>query len=184
MLKKTFARGFTLIELMVVIAIIGLLATIITISMIQTRRDATYARAQADERTMETALELYYDTNGDWPPAGGNMQANSDDSTWQTLATYLQPFLGQIPKPDYVPDTTFPYSQNYIYQKATAANPLTIKIIDGHTGAFITCLTLRGGYYLDFIAAQQMDSNKNDGGLDPDGVDYLGGSYSTSQTGC
>jgi prepilin-type N-terminal cleavage/methylation domain-containing protein len=59
--------GFTLIELLVVIAIIGLLATIILVSLNGATGRSRDAQRASDLHTIETALELYYDANGNYP---------------------------------------------------------------------------------------------------------------------
>ena len=51
--------GFTLVELMVVIVIIGLLATIVVINVLPSGDKAKQVRARADISTMEGALETY-----------------------------------------------------------------------------------------------------------------------------
>jgi len=59
--------GFTLIELMVVISIISLLASIILASMNSARAKARDARRLHDLRQIETALALFYDKFGKYP---------------------------------------------------------------------------------------------------------------------
>ena len=53
--------GFTLIELLVVISVIGLLASVILVSLNSARGKARDARRRADLRQISTAMELYYD---------------------------------------------------------------------------------------------------------------------------
>jgi general secretion pathway protein G len=52
-------NGFTLVELMVVIVIIGLLATIVAINVIPSGDTARAQKAKADIATIEQALEMY-----------------------------------------------------------------------------------------------------------------------------
>jgi len=53
-------KGFTLIELMVVILIIMLLATVITVNVDQARKKARDAKRIADLNTVATAIQSYY----------------------------------------------------------------------------------------------------------------------------
>lgn len=52
-------EGYTLVELMVVIVIIGLLATVVAINVLPSRDKAMVAKARADIATLEQALETY-----------------------------------------------------------------------------------------------------------------------------
>ncbi len=67
--NKKGGKGFTLIELMVVIAIIGILASIITVSLASSRAKARDAKRISDIRTIQLALEEYYNDNGTYPTA-------------------------------------------------------------------------------------------------------------------
>ena len=52
-------HGFTLVELMVVIVIIGLLATVVMINVLPSQDKAMVEKARADISVLEQALETY-----------------------------------------------------------------------------------------------------------------------------
>lgn len=64
------SKGFTLIELLVVISIIGLLASVVLVSLNGARIKARDARRIADLKQITTALELYASDNGYYPSTG------------------------------------------------------------------------------------------------------------------
>lgn len=66
--KPINKKGFSLIELLVVISIIGILATIVLVSMTEAREKAKVAMAGKQQRQMTIAIELYYDDMGFYPP--------------------------------------------------------------------------------------------------------------------
>ena len=80
-------RGFTLIEIMVVIAILALLAALVAPRIMGRSDDAKIADAKVQIKNLETALKLYKLDNGVYP------------FTEQGLAALVsKPTVGQIPK--------------------------------------------------------------------------------------
>jgi general secretion pathway protein G len=69
------ANGFTLIELMVVIVIIGLLATIVAINVLPVTETARVEKAKADIATIGQALEQYRLDNITYPTATQGLSA-------------------------------------------------------------------------------------------------------------
>jgi type II secretion system protein G len=61
-------RAFTLVELLIVVAIIAILASIAIPNFIEAQTRAKVARAQSDLRTLATGLEAYRLDNNSYPP--------------------------------------------------------------------------------------------------------------------
>lgn len=78
-MKHKNNRGFTLIEVLIVVFIIGLLASVVLVGLGAFRQRGRDARRIADLRSTQNGLELYYSKNGLYP-------ASSD---WTTLKNEL-----------------------------------------------------------------------------------------------
>lgn len=77
-MKNTFKNqqsGFTLFEIMVVVVIIGILATLIIPKLTGRTDQARIAKAQNDIQTLETALDLYKLDNGIYPSTDQGLKA-------------------------------------------------------------------------------------------------------------
>ncbi len=60
-------KGFTLVELLVVISIIGILSAIAIPKFASATNTARGAKIQADLRTMDSAVQIYYASAGSYP---------------------------------------------------------------------------------------------------------------------
>ena len=113
--KNNRQAGFTLIELLVVIAIIGLLAALILPSFTQGRRKARDANRVSDMRTIQTALELYIDSNSVYPASLGDLLTAG--------------FLPRVPQdPLATAGCTGFNNCNYSYAHYPASNPTTYHV--------------------------------------------------------
>lgn len=75
--KRRRARqaGFTLVEMMVVIVILGLLATVVAINVLPNQEKAMKGKARADVSVLEQALEGYRLDNFSFPTTEQGLQA-------------------------------------------------------------------------------------------------------------
>ena len=69
------SAGFTLVELMVVVVIIGLLATVVMINVMPSQDRAMAEKARADISVLEQAIETYRLENLSYPPERDGLQA-------------------------------------------------------------------------------------------------------------
>jgi prepilin-type N-terminal cleavage/methylation domain-containing protein len=74
-MKTINKKGFTLIELLVVIAIIGLLSTMAVVALNNARTKSRDAKRVSDIKQIQTALEMYFTDQNNYPAAG-----TSDDA--------------------------------------------------------------------------------------------------------
>jgi general secretion pathway protein G len=75
MSRARIERGFTLIEIMVVVVIIGLLAAIVAPNLIGNIDRAAVSRTKQDIRSIETALNLYRLDNFKYPSTDEGLEA-------------------------------------------------------------------------------------------------------------
>jgi len=66
-MQKLSRKGFTLVELLVVVAIIGILTTIAVVALSGARQKARDTKRVADVRQIHTSLELYNNNSNGYP---------------------------------------------------------------------------------------------------------------------
>jgi len=69
--RGNLRNGFTLVELLVVISIIGVLAGLLITNLVGVRSRAADTRIKNDLNQLKTALRLYYNDYQQYPDAGG-----------------------------------------------------------------------------------------------------------------
>jgi len=99
-------RGFTLIELMIVVVILGLLSTIIMPRVLDRPEQARRVKAQVDIRSIQSALALLKTDTGSFPTTSQGLQALVNDPGG--MRNYSRDgYLDQVPQD--------PWGHEYIY---------------------------------------------------------------------
>ena len=115
--KRKKRNGFTLVELMVVIFILGLLTTIVVINVLPSQDRAMVEKARADIATLGQALEMFRLDNLGYPSSSDGLQALiAPPTSLSTTARYRQG--GYIKK---LPDD--PWGRPYQYDNPGRQGP-------------------------------------------------------------
>lgn len=110
-LHVTRSKGFTLVELLVVISIIAILASVVTVNVSSSRQKARDAKRTADLLAVQSALELYYADNKSYPSAADFKKIKDIVELNTYLTTMPQDPL--VSKPDFV------YQYKYVQDAGT-----------------------------------------------------------------
>ncbi|PIR98086.1 MAG: hypothetical protein COT89_01455 [Candidatus Colwellbacteria bacterium CG10_big_fil_rev_8_21_14_0_10_42_22] len=99
-------RGFTLIEMLIVIAIIAILSGIVLVGVTGFQASARDTQAVADLRFTQNLIELYYTRNGSYPSA----------TTWSGLIGGLTgiPGVNKLPTTSNFRYTSCSFDQGYL----------------------------------------------------------------------
>jgi len=138
-------RGFTLVELMVVVAIIALIAGLIIPNYVHARRQATVSGSQANMKQIGTALELYFADHQDYPagshvsvtPAlfGGASNAYLNSTPSNARLDYVYTYAGGSgAPPSYDVEDPQTYDSASIINVSLGPNATDVQRVCGDTG--------------------------------------------------
>ena len=97
--KHQVMKGFTLVELLIVVIILAILAAIVVPQFTNTTEDAKLSSLDTTLTTMRSAIELYYQQHGKYPGAAvstsGTCDAGAADTTGSTAGS-KEAFIAQL----------------------------------------------------------------------------------------
>jgi general secretion pathway protein G len=121
-------RGFTLIELMVVLAIIGVLAALIVPNVLGRADDARITAARTDVGNLMQALKLYKLDNGRYPSAEQGLAALVSKPSTEPVPSNWKKNLDLLPND--------PWGKPYVYLNPGVKSEIDVMSFgaDGQTG--------------------------------------------------
>ncbi|WDD98888.1 type II secretion system major pseudopilin GspG [Thalassomonas actiniarum] len=93
--KAKKARGFTLLEVMVVIVILGILASMVVPNLMGSQERANVQKAVSDINALETSLSMYKMDNYNYPSTDQGLEA-------LVTETDIEPLPRRFPEDGYV----------------------------------------------------------------------------------
>lgn len=135
-MKISRFKGFTLVELMVVISIISILSAILYANFGSARSTGRDAKRQSDVQNLQTAIELYKKQNGRYPTQGCGTTGStfSSESGCATYITGLAPeFISVLPR-----DPHRGSAAGYSYITNTAGTTFKVMAQDTVEGEIVT----------------------------------------------
>jgi general secretion pathway protein G len=113
--KRTTAlrgeRGFTLLEILIVITILGILASLVAVRLMDRPGEARALKAEMDIKTLETALKLYKLDNAFYPTTEQGIKALVEQPTTGRIPTKWRE--GGYLEKEVVPKD--PWGNDYLY---------------------------------------------------------------------
>ena len=92
-MKRTLPKGFTLVELLIVITVIAILAALVLRTAGFVQEKGARSRAESEIAAISAALESYKADNGDYPIGTASTNSSSTD---RLLYTNLMPATGKV----------------------------------------------------------------------------------------
>jgi general secretion pathway protein G len=96
-MRRNRRRGFTFLEIMVVVAILAILAGLIIPRMVNRAEDARKTKAVVQMREIMKALELYKLDNGNYPTTEQGLLALVEQPTSEPLPKKWKKYMDKIP---------------------------------------------------------------------------------------
>ncbi len=100
-------KGFTLIELMVVVVILGMLATIVTPLVLRRVEEARRTTAKVQIKNFQSALDMFKLDNLFYPTTEQGLEALVERPVTGGITTKWKQYLDKIPKD--------PWGNDYVY---------------------------------------------------------------------
>lgn len=153
-MKKT-SSGFTIVELLIVIVVIGILAAITIVAYNGIQQRGRDAQRSSDISSIQKALELYHIDNSGYPTCsnttyqigGARGTCYSDDANF--IASLSPKYIAKVPKD---PNNTGEYRYLYMFGSKKVTDTSYSASVDDNYALFISYES-KGGPYVTQIGA-------------------------------
>lgn len=151
---KSLRRGFTLVELLIVVIILAILAAIVVPQFVASTSDAKLAALDSNLRNIRSAIALYNQQHGEYPAANGDGSALAN--TEAAFISQLTTFTNDEGVSSATKTATHIYGP-YLTRSSMPADPImgvaTVDVGDAGTLPLVATVAT-GGWKFDTVTGQ------------------------------
>ena len=147
-------KGFTLVELLIVVIILAILAAIVVPQFVASTDDAKLAALDSNLRNIRSAIALYNQQHGEYPAANGDGTALAN--TEAAFISQLTTFTTADGDSSATKDATHIYGP-YLTRSSMPADPImnVSTVTVGNAGSLpLTATVTTGGWLFDTVTGQ------------------------------
>ncbi|GBD93676.1 type II secretion system protein G precursor [bacterium BMS3Abin05] len=152
-------KGFSLAELLIVIAIIGILAGIVVMNMNGSEKSAKAAKLRANLVTMREAILAYKMDHGFYPCTSSDYNSSGNETIFKEQLTWFTSKAGRPSRTKTVTYTYGPYLQSFPEDPVTESSKVVIdltheRIMDDLKTYVHNSTSAKGGWYYEAKTGQ------------------------------
>ena len=132
--KLNKKNGFTLVEILVVIAVVGILSILAVVALNNAREKSRDAKRISDIRQIQTALQLYFNDNNAYPiSAAGTTLGGTGAGTLSSTNGFSDTAAGTTYM-NLIPSNSSPGGASYIYTSVDGSTYSITFVLEGRAG--------------------------------------------------
>lgn len=140
-LTRATRKGFTLIEILIVVAIIAILASVVLVGLGPTQQAGRDSRRLSDLHEVQNGLELYYNKCGYYPGVSATACDTTATNGYTTMAAALKGLGIGVTQVPLDPTNAAPHTYRFLTNGATASQYVLSAVLENAANTVFTSYT-------------------------------------------